>query len=565
AMDASNMLKPALARGDLHCVGATTIDEYRQYIEKDAALERRFQKVLVDEPSVEDTIAILRGLKERYELHHSVNITDPAIVAAATLSHRYISDRQLPDKAIDLIDEAASSIRLQMDSKPEDLDRLERRLIQLKLEQKALEKDSDEASKKRLAEISDKILEKQQQYDELDEVWTTEKAALYGTQTIKEELEQARIELEAARRSGDLNRMSELQYGKLPELEKQLDLASQAEMQEMSLLANKVTEVEIADVLSRATGIPVAKMLEQERDKLLNMEDELHQRVISQGEAVTSVSNAIRRSRAGLADPNQPIGSFLFLGPTGVGKTELTKALAYFLFDSEDTLVRIDMSEFMEKHSVARLVGAPPGYVGYEEGGYLTEAVRRKPYSVILLDEIEKAHPDVFNILLQVLDDGRLTDGQGRTVDFKNTVIIMTSNIGSDIIQEFSDESQYLQMKAQVMNEVGHHFKPEFINRIDESVVFHPLAADQIEKIAGIQIQSLSTRLAEQDLSLNVSEAALALIAKVGFDPTFGARPLKRAIQQGLENPLAQKLLAGEYKKGVTIKIDVENDELVFL
>jgi len=565
AMDASNMLKPALARGDLHCVGATTIDEYRQYIEKDAALERRFQKVLVDEPSVEDTIAILRGLKERYELHHSVNITDPAIVAAATLSHRYISDRQLPDKAIDLIDEAASSIRLQMDSKPEDLDRLERRLIQLKLEQKALEKDSDEASKKRLAEILDKIHKKQQQYDELDEVWTTEKAALYGTQTIKEELEQARIELEAARRSGDLNRMSELQYGKLPELEKQLDLASQAEMQEMSLLANKVTEVEIADVLSRATGIPVAKMLEQERDKLLNMEDELHQRVIGQGEAVTSVSNAIRRSRAGLADPNQPIGSFLFLGPTGVGKTELTKALAYFLFDSEDTLVRIDMSEFMEKHSVARLVGAPPGYVGYEEGGYLTEAVRRKPYSVILLDEIEKAHPDVFNILLQVLDDGRLTDGQGRTVDFKNTVIIMTSNIGSDIIQEFSDESQYPQMKAQVMNEVGHHFKPEFINRIDESVVFHPLAADQIEKIAGIQIQSLSTRIAEQDLSLNVSEAALAFIAKVGFDPIFGARPLKRAIQQSIENPLAQKLLAGEYKKGITIKIDVENDELVFL
>lgn len=564
AMDAGNMLKPALARGDLHCVGATTLDEYRKYIEKDAALERRFQKVLVDEPSVEDTIAILRGLKERYELHHSVNITDPAIVAAATLSHRYISDRQLPDKAIDLIDEAASSIRLQMDSKPEDLDRLERRLIQLKLEQKALEKDSDDASKKRLSLISDKINDKQQQYDELNEVWTTEKAALYGTQTIKEELEQARIELESARRSGDLNRMSELQYGKLPELEKQLDLASQAEMQEMSLLANKVTDVEIADVLSKATGIPVAKMLEQERDKLLNMEKDLHQRVIGQGEAVTSVSNAIRRSRAGLADPNQPIGSFLFLGPTGVGKTELTKALAYFLFDSEDSLIRIDMSEFMEKHSVARLVGAPPGYVGYEEGGYLTEAVRRKPYSVILLDEIEKAHPDVFNILLQVLDDGRLTDGQGRTIDFKNTVIIMTANIGSEIIQQFSDDSQYQQMKTQVMNEVSHHFKPEFINRIDESVVFHPLLADQIQKIAGIQIQDLSHRLAEQDLKLTISEEALALIAEAGFDPIFGARPLKRAIQQELENPLAQKLLANEFMRGSIISITVENGKLLF-
>ncbi len=564
AMDAGNMLKPALARGDLHCVGATTLDEYRKYIEKDAALERRFQKVLVEEPSVEDTIAILRGLKERYELHHKVNITDPAIVAAATLSHRYISDRQLPDKAIDLIDEAASSIRLQLDSKPEDLDRLERRLIQLKLEQKALEKDSDDASKKRLAHISEKINDKQQQYDELDEVWTTEKAALYGTQTIKEDLEQARIELESARRSGDLNRMSELQYGKLPELEKQLDLASQAEMQEMTLLANKVTEVEIADVLSRATGIPVAKMLEQERDKLLNMEGNLHERVIGQEEAVASVSNAIRRSRAGLADPNQPIGSFLFLGPTGVGKTELTKALAYFLFDNEDSLIRIDMSEFMEKHSVARLVGAPPGYVGYEEGGYLTEAVRRKPYSVILLDEVEKAHSDVFNILLQVLDDGRLTDGQGRTVDFKNTVIIMTANIGSDIIQEFSDESQYEQMKAQVMNEVSHHFKPEFINRIDESVVFHPLAATQIEKIAKIQILALSERLAEQELKLSVSSAALALISKAGFDPIFGARPLKRAIQRGIENPLAQKLLAGEFVSGSTIKLTEKNGELMF-
>ncbi|KGJ89197.1 ATP-dependent chaperone ClpB [Colwellia psychrerythraea] len=564
AMDAGNMLKPALARGDLHCVGATTLDEYRKYIEKDAALERRFQKVLIEEPSVEDTIAILRGLKERYELHHSVNITDPAIVAAATLSHRYISDRQLPDKAIDLIDEAASSIRLQMDSKPEDLDRLERRLIQLKLEQRALEKDEDEASIKRLAIISSQITDKQQRYDELDEVWTTEKAALYGAHTIKEELEQARLELEAARRTGDLNRMSELQYGKLPELEKQLDLASQAEMQEMTLLANKVTDVEIADVLSRATGIPVAKMLEQERDKLLKMEDNLHQSVIGQHEAVTSVSNAIRRSRAGLSDPNQPIGSFLFLGPTGVGKTELTKALAEFLFDSQDALVRVDMSEFMEKHSVARLVGAPPGYVGYEEGGYLTEAVRRKPYSVILLDEIEKAHPDVFNILLQVLDDGRLTDGQGRTVDFKNTVIIMTSNIGSEIIQEFAGDSQYQQMKDQVMSVLGQHFKPEFINRVDESVVFHPLLEEQIKQIAEIQIQALAQRLAEQELHLDISDEALSLISAAGFDPIFGARPLKRAIQQGIENPLAQKILANEFAKGSTIKVSVVEEGLTF-
>jgi len=564
AMDAGNMLKPALARGDLHCVGATTLNEYRQYIEKDAALERRFQKVLIEEPSVEDTIAILRGLKERYELHHSVNITDPAIVAAATLSHRYISDRQLPDKAIDLIDEAASSIRLQMDSKPEDLDRLERKLIQLKLEQKALEKDVDDATKQRLAIISEQINEQQKKYDELDEIWTTEKAALYGTQTIKEELEQARIDLEAARRTGDLNRMSELQYGKLPELEKQLDLASQAEMQEMSLLANKVTEVEIADVLSRATGIPVAKMLEQERDKLLAMEETLHQSVIGQQEAVTSISNAIRRSRAGLSDPNQPIGSFLFLGPTGVGKTELTKALGAFLFDSEESIIRVDMSEFMEKHSVARLVGAPPGYVGYEEGGYLTEAVRRKPYSVILLDEIEKAHPDVFNILLQVLDDGRLTDGQGRTVDFKNTVIIMTSNIGSDIIQEFSDDSQYQQMKAQVTNVLGQHFKPEFINRIDDTVVFHSLTAEQIQLIADIQIQALAMRLKEQELKIVVSNEALELISQAGFDPFFGARPLKRAIQHGIENPLAQKILSGEYEKGATIKLTVQEGSLTF-
>ena len=564
AMDAGNMLKPALARGDLHCVGATTLDEYRQYIEKDAALERRFQKVLVDEPSVEDTIAILRGLKERYELHHNVDITDPAIVAAATLSHRYISDRQLPDKAIDLIDEAASSIRLQMDSKPEDLDRLERRLIQLKLEEKSLEKENDEASKKRLLLITDEINSSQQSYDELDEIWNTEKAALHGTQAIKEDLEKVRIDLEAARREGDLNLMAELQYGKLPELETQLDLASQAEMLEMTLLTNKVTDVEIADVLSRATGIPVAKMLEEECDKLLNMENYLHKRVIGQSEAVMSVSNAIRRSRAGLADPNQPIGSFLFLGPTGVGKTELTKALANFMFDNEDALIRIDMSEFMEKHSLSRLVGAPPGYVGYEEGGYLTEAVRRKPYSVILLDEVEKAHPDVFNILLQVLDDGRLTDGQGRTVDFKNTVIIMTSNIGSDIIQSYGDDSRYEAMKTSVMNEVAKHFKPEFINRIDESVVFHPLLSDQIQQIAIIQINLLKQRLAERDIQLCVSELALEMISAAGFDPMFGARPLKRAIQQSIENPLAQRILAGNYSAGAIINIDITDGELVF-
>ncbi|TYK64384.1 ATP-dependent chaperone ClpB [Colwellia echini] len=565
AMDAGNMLKPALARGDLHCVGATTLDEYRKYIEKDAALERRFQKVLVEEPSVEDTIAILRGLKERYELHHSVNITDPAIVAAATLSHRYISDRQLPDKAIDLIDEAASSIRLQMDSKPEDLDRLERRLIQLKLEQKALEKDEDEATIKRLAIISKEVSDKQQEYDELDEIWTTEKAALYGAHTIKEELEQARIEIEAARRAGDLNKMAELQYSRIPDLEKQLDLASQAEMQEMTLLANKVTEVEIADVLSRSTGIPIAKMLEQERDKLLNMEEYLHESVIGQHEAVTSVANAIRRSRAGLSDPDQPIGSFLFLGPTGVGKTELTKSLAEFLFDSQDALIRVDMSEFMEKHSVARLVGAPPGYVGYEEGGYLTEAVRRKPYSVILLDEIEKAHSDVFNILLQVLDDGRLTDGQGRTVDFKNTVIIMTSNIGSEVIQSLSGESNYQAMKSQVMNILSQHFKPEFINRVDEAVVFHPLVAEQIKQIAGIQIQALAQRLLDQEITLAISDEALSLISANGFDPIFGARPLKRAIQQELENPLAQKILSNEFPRGSQIHVSVADGALCFL
>jgi ATP-dependent Clp protease ATP-binding subunit ClpB len=564
AMDAGNMLKPALARGDLHCVGATTLDEYRQYIEKDAALERRFQKVLIDEPSVEDTIAILRGLKERYELHHSVEITDPAIVAAAALSHRYISDRQLPDKAIDLIDEAASSIRLQMDSKPENLDRLERRLIQLKLEQRVLYKDSDPASRKRLDLISDDIEICQASYDELDEVWKTEKAALHGTQAIKTDLEQARIELEAARRAGDLNSMAELQYSRIPALEKQLDLATQAEMQEMTLLRNKVTDVEIADVLSRATGIPIAKMLEGESDKLLKMEAELQKRVIGQSEALASVSNAIRRSRSGLADPNQPIGSFLFLGPTGVGKTELTKALAHFLFDSEEALVRVDMSEFMEKHSVARLVGAPPGYVGYEEGGYLTEAVRRKPYSVILLDEVEKAHPDVFNILLQVLDDGRLTDGQGRTVDFKNTVIIMTSNIGSDAIQELSEESQYQQMKAKVIAELSLSFKPEFINRIDETVVFHPLIAEQIKRIANIQVSALTKRLEERDITMTLSDEALSFVASVGFDPIFGARPLKRSIQREIENPLANKLLANEFLAGDHITVELVDNNLSF-
>jgi len=504
-------------------------------------------------------------LKERYELHHSVDITDPAIVAAATLSHRYISDRQLPDKAIDLIDEAASSIRMQIDSKPEGLDRLERRIIQLKLEQRALVKEADDASIKRLSLISLEVEECQKSFDELDEVWKTEKAALHGTQAIKTDLEQARLDLEAARRLGDLNQMSELQYGTIPELEKQLDLASQAEMQEMTLLRNKVTEVEIADVLSKATGIPVSKMLEEECNKLLQMEDNLHERVIGQTEAVISVSNAIRRSRAGLADPSQPIGSFLFLGPTGVGKTELTKALAHYLFDSEDALIRVDMSEFMEKHSVSRLVGAPPGYIGYEEGGYLTEAVRRKPYSVILLDEIEKAHSDVFNILLQVLDDGRLTDGHGRTVDFKNTVIIMTSNIGSDHIQNYSDDGQYDKMKEKVMSEVSLHFKPEFINRIDDTVVFHPLISEQIERIAAIQINSLKERIAEQNIKLSITKEALALISIAGFDPLFGARPLKRAIRQNIENPLAQKILSGSFKNKGEVSIEVSEGELVFI
>ncbi|KJG00824.1 ATP-dependent chaperone ClpB [Photobacterium angustum] len=563
SMDAGNMLKPALARGELHCVGATTLDEYRQYIEKDAALERRFQKVLVDEPSVEDTIAILRGLKERYELHHHVEITDPAIVAAATLSHRYISDRQLPDKAIDLIDEAASSIRMQIDSKPESLDRLERRIIQLKIEQQALEKEDDAASNKRLSDLLEELDLKEREYAELEEVWNAEKAALSGTQHIKAELEQARTDVEIARRAGDLNRMSELQYGRIPELEKQLDLAAQAEMQEMTLLKNKVTDTEIADVLSKATGIPVSKMLEGERDKLLRMEDELHHRVIGQDEAVVAVANAIRRSRAGLADPQRPIGSFLFLGPTGVGKTELCKSLANFMFDSEEAMVRIDMSEFMEKHSVARLVGAPPGYVGYEEGGYLTEAVRRRPYSVVLLDEVEKAHPDVFNILLQVLDDGRLTDGQGRTVDFRNTVIIMTSNLGSDRIQEHFGNLDYEGIKALVMEVVGQHFRPEFINRVDETVVFHPLGKENIKNIASIQLERLKKRLAEKDFRLDIEDSALDMIAEAGFDPVYGARPLKRAIQQYIENPLAQDLLSGKFVPGKMITLSVKDDVIV--
>lgn len=563
AMDAGNMLKPALARGELHCVGATTFDEYRQYVEKDAALERRFQKVLVNEPNVEDTVAILRGLKERYELHHAVEITDPAIVAAASLSHRYIADRQLPDKAIDLIDEAASSIRMQIDSKPDSLDRLERRIVQLKIEQQALEKEEDSASQKRLETLRDELEAKERDYAELEEVWNTEKAAVSGAQHIKAALEQARTDMEIARRAGDLSRMSELQYGKIPDLEKQLDLASQAEMQEMTLLKNRVTEAEIADVIARQTGIPVSRMLESEKEKLLKMESALHQRVIGQDEAVGAVANAIRRSRAGLADPNRPIGSFLFLGPTGVGKTELCKSLAEFMFDSRDAMVRIDMSEFMEKHSVARLVGAPPGYVGYEEGGYLTEAVRRRPYSVILLDEIEKAHSDVFNILLQVLDDGRLTDGQGRTVDFRNAVVIMTSNLGSEQIQAHFGELDYAGMKQTVMEVAANHFRPEFINRIDEAVVFHPLVEEHIKEIAGLQLQELARRMAEKDFKLEISEAALAKVAQSGFDPVYGARPLKRAIQQTIENPLAQQILSGELVPGQPVWLDVENDHVI--
>jgi len=564
AMDAGNMLKPALARGELHCVGATTLDEYREYIEKDAALERRFQKVLVDEPTVEDTIAILRGLKERYEVHHGVEITDPAIVSAATLSHRYISDRQLPDKAIDLIDEAASRIRMELDSKPEVMDRLERRIIQLKIEREALKKEDDDASKKRLSDLQAQLAELEKEYSDFEEIWKAEKAAVQGATHIKEELERARVELETAMRAQDLQRVSELQYGKIPELEQSLIDAAQAEQQEPTLLRNRVTEDEVAEVVSMWTGVPVSRMLEGERERLLRMEDELHERVIGQDEAIVAVSNAIRRSRAGLSDPNRPNGSFLFLGPTGVGKTELTRALALFLFDTEDALVRIDMSEFMEKHSVARLIGAPPGYVGYEEGGYLTEAVRRRPYSVVLLDEVEKAHPDVFNILLQVMDEGRLTDGHGRTVDFCNTIIVMTSNLGSQQIQALAGDENYEAIKAAVMEVVGQHFRPEFINRIDDVVVFHPLVQSEIRQIVTIQLASLQKRLADRDITLNLTDAALDQLAEAGFDPVYGARPLKRVLQQRLENTLAHEILTGAFGPGDSISVDAGEPNLRF-
>ncbi|MCC8446836.1 ATP-dependent chaperone ClpB [Xanthomonas translucens] len=568
AMDAGNMLKPALSRGELHCIGATTLDEYRKYIEKDAALERRFQKVFVGEPTVEDTIAILRGLKERYAVHHGVEITDPAIVAAATLSNRYIADRQLPDKAIDLMDEAASRIRMEIDSKPEELDRLERRLIQLKIQREMLKKEKDEASRQRLADLESDIDKLQREFSDLDEVWRSEKATLQGATRIKEQIEQARVELEAAQRRQDYAKMSEIQYGLLPNLEKQLAAAGDAEHHDFTLVQDRVTAEEIAEVVSRWTGIPVNRMLEGERDKLLRMEDELHRRVVGQQEAIKVVSDAVRRSRAGLSDPNRPSGSFLFLGPTGVGKTELCKALAEFLFDSSEAMIRIDMSEFMEKHSVARLIGAPPGYVGYEEGGYLTEAVRRRPYSLILLDEVEKAHSDVFNILLQVLDDGRLTDGQGRTVDFRNTVIVMTSNLGSHQIQELSGDGSaeaYTQMKAAVMGVVQAHFRPEFINRLDDIVVFHPLDKAQIKSIARIQLGGLDKRLAERGLKIELSDRALELLGNVGFDPVYGARPLKRAIQSQLENPLAQQILSGQFLSGDTIRVDAEGGQLVFV
>jgi ATP-dependent Clp protease ATP-binding subunit ClpB len=564
AMDAGNMLKPALARGELHCVGATTLDEYRQFIEKDAALERRFQKVLVEEPSEEDTIAILRGLKERYEVHHGVEITDSAIVSAAKLSQRYITDRQLPDKAIDLIDESGSRIRMEIDSKPEEMDRLERRLIQLKIERQALNKEKDAAAKKRQHKLEADIKELEKEYADLEEIWIAEKASMQGATHIKAELEQARVNLEAAHRAGDLEQMAQIQYSIIPELEKQLANAGAEEQVEKRLLRNKVTEEEVAEVVSKWTGIPVAKMLEGERDKLLRMEESLHSRVMGQNEAVAAVSNAVRRSRAGLADANRPNGSFLFLGPTGVGKTELCKSLAEFLFDSEDAMVRIDMSEFMEKHSVARLIGAPPGYVGYEEGGYITEAVRRRPYSVLLLDEVEKAHPDVFNILLQVLDDGRLTDGQGRTVDFKNTVIVMTSNLGSDVIQMLAGEENYQTMKSAVMDVVSAHFRPEFINRVDETVVFHPLAMDELRGIADIQIALLNSRLAEHELSLVLTDTVMDKLLEVGFDPVYGARPLKRTVQQLIENPLAESILAGKFMPGDTISADLEGDAVVF-
>jgi ATP-dependent Clp protease ATP-binding subunit ClpB len=562
AMDAGNMLKPALARGELHCVGATTLDEYRQYIEKDAALERRFQKVLVDEPSEEDTIAILRGLKERYEVHHGVTITDGAIIAAAKLSHRYITDRQLPDKAIDLIDEAASRIRMEIDSKPEALDRLDRRLIQLKIEREALKKEDDEATKKRLEKLQDDIAKLELEYADLEEIWKSEKAEVQGSAQIQQKIEQAKADLEAARRKSDLQRMAELQYGVIPDLERSLQMVDQHGKSENQLLRSKVTDEEIAEVVSKWTGIPVSKMLEGERDKLLKMEGLLHQRVIGQDEAVVAVSNAVRRSRAGLADPNRPSGSFLFLGPTGVGKTELCKALAEFLFDTEEALVRIDMSEFMEKHSVARLIGAPPGYVGYEEGGYLTEAVRRKPYSVVLMDEVEKAHPDVFNVLLQVLEDGRLTDSHGRTVDFKNTVIVMTSNLGSAQIQELVGDREA--QRAAVMDAVSSHFRPEFINRIDEVVVFEPLGREQIAGIAEIQLQRLLGRLAERELRLELTPEALDKLIAVGYDPVYGARPLKRAIQRWIENPLAQHILSGRFAPGALIRASVEGEDIVF-
>jgi ATP-dependent Clp protease ATP-binding subunit ClpB len=564
AMDAGNMLKPALARGELHCVGATTLDEYRKYIEKDAALERRFQKILVDEPSVEDTIAILRGLKPRYEVHHKVQITDPAIVAAATLSHRYISDRQLPDKAIDLIDEAAARISIETTSKPEEMDRLERRLIQFRIEQEALKKESDDASKRRLADLEEHIGKLEAELADLDEIWKAEKAELQGEARIKQELERAELELDQAKRAADYARAGELQNSRIPQLRRQLEETLRAERDTAKLVRNKVTEEEVAEIVSKWTGIPVSKMLESEKDKLIRMEEFLERRVVGQSEALSAVANAIRRSRAGLADPNRPNGSFLFLGPTGVGKTELTKALAAFLFDTDEAMIRIDMSEFMEKHSVARLIGAPPGYVGYEEGGYLTEAVRRKPYSVLLLDEVEKAHPDVFNVLLQVLDDGRLTDGQGRTVDFRNTVIVMTSNLGSQRIQELAGAENYARMKAEVLEIVGQHFRPEFINRIDDVVVFHPLEAEHIRRIVDIQLEYLKRRLADRDISLVLEPAARDRLAQAGFDSVYGARPLKRAIQQQLENPLAQRILRGDFGPGDAIRVVVEGDGLGF-
>jgi len=564
AMDAGNMLKPALARGELHCVGATTLDEYRKYIEKDTALERRFQKVLVEEPSAEDTIAILRGLKEKYEVHHGVAITDSAIVAATMLSQRYISDRQLPDKAIDLIDEAGSRIRMEIDSMPEEMDKLDRRLIQLKIEREALKKETDDASKKRLDNLNNEVNGLELEFADYKETWTSEKAYVQGETQVKEELEQAKMELEAARRASDLTRMSEIQYGRIPALEAKLVVVNQSQTQEMTLLRNKVTDEEIAEVISKWTGIPVSKMLSGEREKLLKMEDALHSRVIGQQEAITAVSDSIRSSRAGLSDPQRPNGSFLFLGPTGVGKTELTKALAEFLFNTQDSIVRIDMSEFMEKHSVARLVGAPPGYVGYEEGGYLTEAVRRRPYAVVLLDEVEKAHPDVFNILLQVLDDGRLTDGQGRTVDFRNTVIVMTSNLGSDLILDVAGEENYDEIKSRVLKVVGQHFRPEFINRLDEMVVFHPLKQDQVREIAKIQLNYLHKRLAEKDLSLNISKDVIDVIADAGFDPVYGARPLKRVIKNKIEKELAKRILGGEFSPGDVINIEIKNEIVVF-